>query len=54
MLAYLTMFGAATTHLRRPDQVKRVLGSVTLTTLPIALYTLVQYPWLGPPGTLGY
>ena len=54
MLAYLTIFGAATTHLRRPDQVKRVLGSVTLTTLPIALYTLMQLLRLGPAGPLGY
>ncbi len=65
MLAYLTLFAAATTHLRRPDQVKRVLGSVVLTSLPVALYALVQHlgwdplaPWdmdarARPPANLG-
>ena len=45
-LAYLTVFAAVATHLRRPDQVKRVLGCVALSSLPIALYALVQhYGW---------
>lgn len=64
-LAYLVLFAAATAHVRRPDQVTRMLSAVALSSLPIALYTLVQYlgldplaPWdldvrVRPPANLG-
>jgi hypothetical protein len=64
-LAYLVLFAAATAHVRRPDQVTRMLSAVALSSLPIALYALVQYlgldplaPWdldvrVRPPANLG-
>ena len=64
-LAYLVLFAAATAHVRRPDQVKRLLAAVALSSLPITLYALVQYlgldplaPWdldvrVRPPANLG-
>ena len=64
-LAYLILFAAAAAHVHRPDQVKRMLSAVALSSLPIALYALVQYlgldplaPWdldvrVRPPANLG-
>ncbi len=47
-LAYLTLFAAAATHLRHTDQVNRVLGCVALSSLPVALYALVQHQGWDP------
>ena len=64
-LAYLVLFAAAAAHIRRPDQMKRMLSAVALSSLPIALYAVVQYlgldplaPWdldvrIRPPANLG-
>jgi O-antigen ligase/polysaccharide polymerase Wzy-like membrane protein len=47
-LAYLVLFAAATAHIRRPDQMKRMLSAVALSSFPIALYAVVQYLGLDP------
>jgi hypothetical protein len=46
--AYIVVFMAAATHLRRLDQVKRVIGAVALSSLPITLYALIQHFGLDP------
>jgi tetratricopeptide (TPR) repeat protein len=46
--SYLVIFGAVLTHLRARRQVDRMLHAVVITSLPIALYGIIQQAGLDP------
>jgi tetratricopeptide (TPR) repeat protein len=48
VLSYLVVFGCMLTTLRRREQVERALTTAILTSLPVALYGLVQHYGLDP------
>lgn len=47
-LSYVAIFAMVLTHLRRHAQVKRILHAVILTSLPIAIYGILQNAGLDP------
>ncbi|NLG29024.1 MAG: hypothetical protein GX557_14020 [Chloroflexi bacterium] len=48
VLSYLVVFGCLLTTLRRREQVERALTTAIVTSLPVALYGLVQHYGLDP------
>lgn len=47
-LAYLVVFAAVLTHLRRREQVDRLINTVILASLPVSLYGVLQHYGLDP------
>lgn len=47
-LSYVVIFGAVLTHLRTRRQVNRILHAVIITSLPIAIYGIIQNAGLDP------
>lgn len=47
-LSYVTIFALTLTHLRTHDQLRRLLHAVVLTSLPIAIYGIIQNAGLDP------
>ncbi len=47
-LSYIILFGAVLTHLRTRRQVNRILHAVIITSLPIAIYGVIQNRGLDP------
>ncbi len=47
-LSYVLIFGAVLTHLRTRRQVNRVLHAVIITSLPVAIYGVIQNAGLDP------
>lgn len=47
-LAYVVIFGAVLSHLRTRRQVNRILHAVIITSLPIAMYGIIQNAGLDP------
>ena len=47
-LSYVLIFGAVLTHLRTRSQVNRLLHAVIITSLPIAIYGIIQNAGLDP------
>jgi tetratricopeptide (TPR) repeat protein len=48
LLAYVTIFGVMATTLREPAQLERVFAVIIATTVPVALYVIVQRHGLDP------
>ena len=46
--SYLIIFGALVVHLRRRDQVERLIGMIILSSLPVSLYGVLQRYGLDP------
>lgn len=46
--SYVVLFGAVLTHLRSQRQVRRLVHTITVTSLPIALYGIIQNAGLDP------
>ena len=47
-LSYVIIFGAVLTHLRSRRQIDRILHAVIITSLPIAIYGVIQHAGLDP------
>lgn len=47
-LAYLVVFAALFTHLRRREQLDRLVNTIILTSLPVSLYGVLQHYGLDP------
>ncbi|MCX7707110.1 MAG: O-antigen ligase family protein, partial [Anaerolineae bacterium] len=47
-LSYVAIFAMVLTHLRRREQIQRLLHAVVLTSLPIAIYGIIQHAGLDP------
>jgi tetratricopeptide (TPR) repeat protein len=47
-LSYIVIFGAAVVHIRRKEQVERVITTIILTSLPISIYGIMQKFLLDP------
>lgn len=47
-LSYIAIFAMVLTHLRRKEQIQRLLHTVVLTSLPIAIYGIIQHAGLDP------
>ena len=47
-LSYVIIFGAVLTHLRTRRQVDRILHAIIVTSLPIAIYGVIQQAGLDP------
>lgn len=47
-LSYVAIFAMVLTHLRRKEQIQRLLHTVVLTSLPIAIYGIIQHAGLDP------
>ncbi len=47
-LSYIVLFGAVLTHLRSQGQVRRLVHTITITSLPIAIYGIIQNAGLDP------
>ncbi len=47
-LSYVAIFAMVLTHLRRREQMQRLLHTVVLTSLPIAIYGIIQHAGLDP------
>lgn len=46
--SYLVIFGALVVHLRRREQVERLIGMIILSSLPVSLYGILQRYGLDP------
>lgn len=47
-LSYVAIFAMVLTHLRRKEQIQRLLHTIVLTSLPIAIYGIIQHAGLDP------